>query len=67
MQLVEGALKRLDMIRTMPELRENLENVNALQGDFVKEVLIWELLRAVSHLFTQGDYSGSDGFGEGFT
>jgi len=33
MQLVEGALKRLDMIRTMPELRENLwRNVNALQG-----------------------------------
>ncbi|MGB1410770.1 MAG: aminotransferase class I/II-fold pyridoxal phosphate-dependent enzyme, partial [Flavobacteriaceae bacterium] len=32
MQLVEGALKRLDMIRTMPELREKLwENVNALQ------------------------------------
>ncbi|QAA81012.1 aminotransferase class I/II-fold pyridoxal phosphate-dependent enzyme [Aequorivita sp. H23M31] len=33
MQLVEGALKRLDMIRTMPELKEKLwENVNALQG-----------------------------------
>ena len=33
MQLVEGALKRLDMIRTMPELREKLwENVNALQN-----------------------------------
>ncbi len=33
MQLVVGALKRLDMLRTMPELREKLwENVNALQG-----------------------------------
>ena len=33
MQLVEGALKRLDMIRTMPELREKLwQNVNALQS-----------------------------------
>ena len=33
MQLVKGALKRLDMLRTMPELKEKLwENVNALQG-----------------------------------
>lgn len=33
MQLVVGALKRLDMLRTMPELKEKLwENVNALQG-----------------------------------
>ena len=33
MQLVEGALKRLDMIRTMPELKEKLwENTNALQN-----------------------------------
>jgi len=33
MQLVEGALKRLDMLRTMPELKEKLwENVNALQN-----------------------------------
>jgi len=33
MQLVEGALKRLDMLRTMPELKEKLwENVRALQG-----------------------------------
>jgi glycine C-acetyltransferase len=32
-QLVVGALKRLDMLRTMPELREKLwENVNALQN-----------------------------------
>ena len=32
MQLVEGALKRLDMLRTMPELKEKLwKNVNALQ------------------------------------
>jgi len=33
MQLVEGALKRLEMLRTMPEFKERLwENVNALQG-----------------------------------
>jgi len=33
MQLVEGALKRLDMIRTMPELKQNLwKIVNALQS-----------------------------------
>lgn len=33
MPMVEGALKRLDMIRTMPEIRENLwKVVNALQG-----------------------------------
>lgn len=33
MQLVVGALKRLDMLRSMPELRERLwQNVNALQG-----------------------------------
>ncbi len=37
MVLVEGALKRLDMIRTMPELKEKLwENVNALQGGLKK-------------------------------
>ena len=33
MAMVKGALKRLDMIRTMPELREKLwENVRALQN-----------------------------------
>ena len=33
MQLVKGALKRLDMIRTMPGLKENLwKIVNALQS-----------------------------------
>lgn len=33
MQLVKGALKRLDMLRTMPELKNKLwENVNALQS-----------------------------------
>ena len=33
MQLVEGALKRLDMLRTMPELKEKLwQNVNKLQN-----------------------------------
>ncbi len=33
MAMVKGALKRLDMIRTMPELKDKLwENVNALQS-----------------------------------
>ena len=33
MQLTVGAIKRLDMLRTMPELKEKLwENVNALQS-----------------------------------
>jgi len=33
MPMVKGALKRLDMLRTMPELKEKLwENVNALQS-----------------------------------
>jgi len=33
MQLVVGALKRLDMLRTMPELKDKLwDNVRALQG-----------------------------------
>jgi len=33
MPMVKGALKRLDMLRTMPELKEKLwENVNALQN-----------------------------------
>ncbi|MFT7050408.1 MAG: glycine C-acetyltransferase [Psychroserpens sp.] len=37
MQLVIGALKRLDMLRTMPELKEKLwENVNALQSGLKK-------------------------------
>jgi glycine C-acetyltransferase len=37
MQLVIGALKRLDMLRTMPELKEKLwENVNALQTGLKK-------------------------------
>ena len=37
MQLVKGALKRLDMLRSMPELKEKLwENVNALQNGLKK-------------------------------
>lgn len=37
MQLVVGGLKRLDMLRSMPELREKLwANVNALQGGLTK-------------------------------
>ena len=38
MAMVKGALKRLDMIRTMPELQEKLwENVNALQNGLVEK------------------------------
>jgi glycine C-acetyltransferase len=38
MPVVEGALKRLDMIRTMPELREKLwANVKALQDGLKAE------------------------------
>lgn len=38
MQLVEGALKRLEMIRTMPEFKNKLwENVHALQGGLKKQ------------------------------
>ncbi len=38
MQLVEGALKRLEMLRTMPEFKNKLwENVNALQGGLKKQ------------------------------
>ena len=38
MQLVEGALKRLDMLRTMPEFKNKLwENVDALQGGLKKQ------------------------------
>jgi glycine C-acetyltransferase len=37
MQLVVGALKRLDMLRSMPELKDKLwENVRALQGGLRK-------------------------------
>lgn len=37
MVLVEGALKRLDMLRTRPELKDKLwENVNTLQGGLRK-------------------------------
>ncbi len=37
MPMVIGSLKRLDMIRTMPELRENLwEIVNALQSGYIE-------------------------------
>ena len=38
MQLVEGALKRLDMLRTMPEFKNKLwKNVDALQGGLKKQ------------------------------
>ena len=38
MQLVEGALKRLEILRTMPEFKNKLwENVHALQGGLKKQ------------------------------
>jgi glycine C-acetyltransferase len=38
MAMVKGALKRLEMIKTLPELREKLwENVNALQNGLVEK------------------------------
>ena len=37
MQLVKGALKRLDLLRSRPELKEKLwKNVNALQNGLIK-------------------------------
>ena len=37
MQLVKGALKRLDLLRSRPELKEKLwDNVNALQNGLIK-------------------------------
>ena len=57
MAMVKGALKRLDMIRTMPELRENLwRNVNALQSGLVEKGFnIGNTNTCVTPVFLEGD------------
>ncbi len=57
MAMVKGALKRLDMIRTMPELREKLwENVNALQNGLnEKGFNIGKTNTCVTPVFLEGD------------
>lgn len=57
MAMVKGALKRLDMIRTMPELREKLwENVNALQAGLKdKGFNIGKTNTCVTPVFLEGD------------
>ncbi len=57
MTMVKGALKRLDMIRTMPELRTKLwENVNALQSGLIgKGFNIGKTNTCVTPVFLEGD------------
>lgn len=57
MAMVKGALKRLNMIRTMPELREKLwENVNALQNGLVEKGFnIGKTNTCVTPVFLEGD------------
>ncbi|MEL4454327.1 aminotransferase class I/II-fold pyridoxal phosphate-dependent enzyme [Lutimonas vermicola] len=57
MTMVKGALKRLDMIRTMPELRTKLwENVNALQNGLVEKGFnIGKTNTCVTPVFLEGD------------
>lgn len=57
MAMVKGALKRLDMIRTMPELREKLwENVNALQNGLKEKGFnIGKTNTCVTPVFLEGD------------
>ena len=57
MAMVKGALKRLDMIRTMPELRSKLwENVNALQSGLVEKGFnIGKTNTCVTPVFLEGD------------
>lgn len=57
MAMVKGALKRLDMIRTMPELRSKLwENVNALQNGLVEKGFnIGKTNTCVTPVFLEGD------------
>jgi glycine C-acetyltransferase len=57
MAMVKGALKRLDMIRTMPELREKLwTNVNALQNGLKdKGFNIGKTNTCVTPVFLEGD------------
>jgi len=57
MPMVIGALKRLDMLRTMPELKNKLwENVNALQNGLKENGFnIGETNTCVTPVFLQGD------------
>ena len=57
MTMVKGALKRLDMIRTMPELRTKLwENVDALQNGLVEKGFnIGKTNTCVTPVFLEGD------------
>lgn len=57
MVMVKGALKRLDMLRTMPELKEKLwENVNALQGGLKENGFnIGKTNTCVTPVFLEGD------------
>ncbi|MBJ2173322.1 aminotransferase class I/II-fold pyridoxal phosphate-dependent enzyme [Aureibaculum algae] len=57
MVMVKGALKRLDMLRTMPELKEKLwENVNALQSGLKENGFdIGNTNTCVTPVFLEGD------------
>jgi len=57
MAMVKGALKRLDMIRTMPEIREKLwENVNGLQNGLKdKGFNIGKTNTCVTPVFLEGE------------
>ncbi len=57
MAMVKGALKRLDMIRTMPELRENLwKIVNSLQHELKENGFnIGKTNTCVTPIFLEGD------------
>jgi glycine C-acetyltransferase len=57
MPMVKGALKRLDMLRTMPELKNKLwENVNVLQKGLKKQGFnIGKTNTCVTPVFLEGD------------
>jgi len=57
MPMVKGALKRLDMLRTMPELKQKLwENVDALQNGLKKNGFnIGKTNTCVTPVFLEGD------------
>ena len=57
MVMVKGALKRLDMLRTMPELKDKLwENVNALQSGLKENNFnIGNTNTCVTPIFLEGD------------
>ena len=57
MAMVKGALKRLDMLRTMPELKEKLwENVNALQNGLRSEGFdLGTTQTCITPVFLKGD------------